>query len=124
MITDLDIPIRRDHIDRSGYQWRLVSDRAHRQLAVARQDLAEMTGMARIEMLRENNRYREPGGQHRHQGRECFDAASRRADHDETGQVWVSAERNGGLSRLGGLGGLGGLGTGTVARLGGHGARV
>jgi hypothetical protein len=55
---------RGHHIDHAGLQFRRIEcHEAYWERGVSREDLLEMTGVARVEMLRQDNRGREPRGQ-------------------------------------------------------------
>ena len=77
MIGDLHVPVRRDDVDDPRLQVLAVDDRAHGESAATCQNLAQMTEMVGIEVLRQHERGWEIGGQGRDESGERLDATGR-----------------------------------------------
>jgi hypothetical protein len=84
-LADLHEPVGGNDENHAVLQRLALLDHTHRQRCVAGEDLVQMTGPARVEMLGDDDRRRKVGRQARNDTRERLDAPSRRADHDELG---------------------------------------
>ncbi len=76
-VEDLDVSIGRDDEDHAGLEGRLILDRADGQFPPAAEDLAEMAHPRRVDVLGDDDRRGEVGGQRADERRERLDPPRR-----------------------------------------------
>lgn len=84
-VHNLHVLIGRDDEHDAGLQGLTPGDRAHGQRAAPRQDIAEVTGVLRAEVLGQHDRGGKGGGQRRHERGERLDTPGGRTNHHERG---------------------------------------
>ena len=93
MIGHLDVPIGRDHVDDARLERRMLADRLDAQRRAAIQDLLEVAGPGRVEVLGDHDRGREVGRERGDERDQRVDATGRGADHDQLCGWLVSLHR-------------------------------
>ena len=83
MVGDLRMAAGWQHEDRVRLEASVIVDRLDRERTVTTQDLGQMAGPARVEVLCDQDRHRHVGGQRPDHSRQRVDPACRRADDHE-----------------------------------------